>query len=54
MADEVFQGSVIGIRQVVDSLVKPDEPQLIILDFCSTRQVTRAVITSQKEVESTD
>ena len=48
MAHEVFQSCVIGIRQVVDSFVEPDVPQTIILDFCSTRPVTRTVITSQK------
>jgi hypothetical protein len=55
MAHEIFQGCVIGIRQVVDPFVKPDVPQPIIIDLCLTRPAIRTVVTRPNEegVEST-
>jgi hypothetical protein len=49
MAHEIFQGCVVGVRQVIDSFVKPDVPQTIILDLCSTRPVTQIVVTRRRE-----
>jgi hypothetical protein len=47
MAHEKFQGRVIGVWQVIDSFVKPDVPQTIILNFCST---TRPVTPTRRHV----
>ena len=40
MAHEIFECCIIGIRQVIDALVKPDVPQTVALDFCPNRTIT--------------
>ena len=40
MAHEIFECCIVGIRQVVDALVKPDVPQTVAIDFCPNRTIT--------------